>query len=73
MGHSRCRIGFLWADGVLIAWPVTYGASGMMTFEVNQDAVVFQKDLGPATVTIAPEIRVFNPDPNWARVDIVGP
>ncbi len=56
----------------LIAWPAIYGASGIMTFEVNQDDVVFQKDLGPATAALVPEIKLFNPDLSWARVDIVG-
>jgi hypothetical protein len=57
----------------LIAWPATYGASGIVTFEVNQEDVVFQKDLGPWTARLAPKIDVFNPDLSWARVDIVGP
>ncbi len=56
----------------LIAWPAIYGASGIMTFEVNQDDVVFQKDLGPATAALVPAIQLFNPDLSWARVDIVG-
>jgi hypothetical protein len=57
----------------LIAWPAIYGASGIMTFEVNQDDVVFQKDLGPDTTALASKIRLFDPDLSWARVDIVGP
>lgn len=57
----------------LIAWPAIYGASGIMTFEVNQDDVVFQKDLGPATAARVRAITLFNPDLSWARVDIVGP
>ena len=57
----------------LIAWPAIYGASGITTFEVNQDDVVFQKDLGPATAALVPAISLFNPDPSWARVEIVGP
>ena len=57
----------------LIAWPAIYGASGIMTFEVNQDDVVFQKDLGPATAALVPAISLFNPDLSWARVDVVGP
>jgi hypothetical protein len=57
----------------LIAWPATYGASGIVTCEVNQEDVVFQKDLGPWTARLAPKIDVFNPDLSWARVDIVGP
>ena len=33
----------------LIAWPASYGATGIMNFIVNQDGIVFQKDLGPRT------------------------
>ncbi len=57
----------------LIAWPAIYGASGIMTFEVNQDDVVFQKDLGPATAALVPTLRLFDPDLSWDRVDVVGP
>ncbi len=57
----------------LIAWPAIYGASGIMTFEVNQDGVVFQKDFGPATTALVPTIRLFAPGLSWARVDVVGP
>ncbi len=55
----------------LIAWPARYGASGIMTFVVNQDGVVFQKDLGPKTDQTAPTIRLLDPDLSWARVDVV--
>ena len=55
----------------LIGWPASYGASGIMTFIVNQDENVFQKDLGPRTETIAPEIKVFDPDLSWVKVDVV--
>lgn len=57
----------------LVAWPAIYGASGIMTFEVNQDDVMFQKNLGPATAALVPAIKRFDPDLSWARVDIVGP
>ena len=57
----------------LIAWPAIYSASGIMTFEVNQDDLVFQKDLGPATAALVPAIKLFNPDLSWTRVDVVGP
>lgn len=36
-----------------------------MTFIVNQDDVVFQKDLGPKTATIAKTMKTFNPDSTW--------
>jgi hypothetical protein len=55
----------------LIAWPASYGASGIMTFIVNQDGVVFQKDLGPNTATTAAATKLFDPDLSWARVDVV--
>jgi hypothetical protein len=54
----------------LLAWPASYGASGIMTFEVNQDGVVFQKDLGPGTDALARQISRFDPDLSWARVDV---
>jgi DUF2950 family protein len=54
----------------LLAWPASYGNSGVMTFEVNQDGIVFQKDLGPETAKQASEIMRFDPDFSWARVDI---
>jgi hypothetical protein len=55
----------------LIAWPASYGASGIMTFIVNQDGIVFQKDLGPRTAAIAAATKLFDPDLSWARVDVV--
>ena len=58
-------------DGfALIAWPASYAASGIMSFIVNQDGIVFQKDLGPETARVAASITQFNSDPNWARVDV---
>jgi hypothetical protein len=52
----------------LIAWPVEYGASGIMTFEVNQDGRVYQKDLGTDTVNIAMHTKEYNPDSTWVVV-----
>jgi hypothetical protein len=49
----------------LLAYPATYGASGIMTFIVNQDGVVWQRDLGADTAQAATAIRQFNPDDNW--------
>jgi hypothetical protein len=54
----------------LIAWPATYGSSGIMTFQVDQDGVVFQKDLGPSTARAASSTTQFDPDLTWARVDV---
>jgi hypothetical protein len=41
-----------------------------MTFVVNQDGVVFQKDLGPNTPRVAAAITRYDPDLTWARVDV---
>jgi hypothetical protein len=52
----------------LVAFPAQYGASGVMTFIVNHDGVVYQKDLGPATATLARQMKIFNPDSSWQKV-----
>lgn len=49
----------------LIAVPAEYGRSGVMTFIVNHDGVVYSKDLGPETHTVAQDIQTFDPDPTW--------
>jgi hypothetical protein len=49
----------------LVAWPVEYGVSGIMTFIVNQDGVVYEKDLGPQTSMLARAMTKFNPDKSW--------
>ena len=54
----------------LIAWPAIFGSSGVMTFLVNQDGVVFQKDLGTGTAAAAAAMASFDPDLTWARVDV---
>jgi hypothetical protein len=52
----------------LVAWPAEYGVSGIMTFIVNQDGVVFEKDLGPETATIAAAMNSYDPDSTWVAV-----
>jgi hypothetical protein len=51
----------------LVAFPASYGNSGVMTFIVNHDGVVYQKDLGPGTAAIARKMTKFNPDATWKR------
>ena len=51
-----------------IAWPAKYGSSGIMTFIVNHDGVVYQKDLGADTANAAAAIRRFDPGPGWTPV-----
>ncbi len=52
----------------LIAFPAQYGSTGVVTFIVSNDGVVYQKDLGPNTPEIAKKIEVFNPDKSWTPV-----
>lgn len=53
-----------------IAYPARYGASGIKTFIVNYDGVVFEKDMGQDTAAIAPRINAYNPDSSWKQVDL---
>jgi len=52
----------------LVAYPAQYGSSGIMTFIVNYDGVVYQKDLGPQTTTQAQSITKFDPDETWKKL-----
>jgi len=49
----------------VVAWPATYGVSGVMTFIVNHDGTVYEKDLGPGTANVAAAMKQFNPDSTW--------
>ena len=49
----------------LVAWPAAYGSSGVMTFIVNQQGRVYQKDLGPGTANAAGTMKEYNPDKTW--------
>lgn len=51
----------------VVAYPARYGVSGIMTFLVDYDGVVYQKDLGKNTDSIAVAMRSFNPGPGWNK------
>ncbi|HSD40095.1 MAG TPA: DUF2950 family protein [Rhodocyclaceae bacterium] len=51
----------------VIAWPIKYGQTGVMSFIVNQDGDVYEQDLGPQTQKLAGNIAQFNPDDKWKR------
>lgn len=61
--HGKMTDGF-----ALLAYPVKFGESGIMTFIVNQDGIVLQRCLGKGTATLAAAITEYNPDKQWARV-----
>jgi hypothetical protein len=52
----------------LVAYPVKYGASGIMTFIVNNEGAVYEKNLGPKTEASAEAMKFYNPDQSWKRV-----
>jgi len=52
----------------LVAYPASFGNSGVMTFLVSHDGVVYEKDLGPETAATAQKITRFNPDKSWKRL-----
>jgi hypothetical protein len=52
----------------LAAFPSTWGKSGVMTFIVNQQGKVYQKNLGSNTAKIVREMRSYNPDTTWTHV-----
>ena len=63
MAHGQLIGGF-----AVVAYPATYDNSGVMTFIVNQDGVVYQKDLGRDTAKAARAIERYDPDESWQRV-----
>ena len=53
----------------LVAYPAEYGVSGVKTFVVSHHGVVYEKDLGPTTATLARQMTRFNPDKRWKEVE----
>ncbi len=53
----------------VVAYPATYGNSGVMTFIVNHDGVVYEKDLGRDTAKIAKAMTAYNPDKTWKMAE----
>lgn len=57
------------AGFALVAWPADYRASGVMTFLVNHQGALVEKDLGPDTAKLAEGLTEFNPDDSWKPTD----
>jgi hypothetical protein len=60
---SRMTSGF-----ALIAWPVKYGETGVMSFITSSEGTVYERDLGPGTPQAVAAIKTFNPDAGWKPV-----
>jgi hypothetical protein len=66
--HSYIENGLMRRGFALVAFPAEYGKGGVMTFVINQDGVVYEKDLGSETLKIAKETKEFDPDSSWEKV-----
>jgi hypothetical protein len=64
MANGQLTRGF-----AFVAYPAEYRNSGVMTFIVNQDGVVYEKDLGEDTAKLGAAMTEYNPDSTWERVD----
>jgi hypothetical protein len=53
----------------ILATPVKYGESGIMSFMLGRNGFVYERDLGPDTAKIAASIQEYNPDDNWSRIE----
>jgi hypothetical protein len=53
----------------MVAYPAGYGSSGIKTFIISHDGVVYEKDLGKNTASIAQEMKKFDPDSSWRKVE----
>ena len=63
MADGKMSAGF-----AVVAFPAEYRASGVKTFIVNQDGVVYERDLGPMTPQLASALNSYNPDSTWRKV-----
>jgi len=66
--HDYVVKGKMMGGFALVAYPAEYGASGVMTFIVNQDGVVYEKDLGKETEKIGSSMKKYDPDKTWHKV-----
>src|SRR5262249_43282861 len=63
--RSYIKDGRMTGGFALVAWPAEHGVSGVMTFQVGPQGIVYQKDLGDKTAELAKAITVFDPDDSW--------
>jgi hypothetical protein len=67
--HNYIVDGKMSGGYAILATPVTYGSSGIMTFLVGPDEVIYEKDLGPETTENASMITSYNPDSGWTTAE----
>jgi hypothetical protein len=59
--------GRLFGGFAVVAWPASYGNSGVKSFLVNHEGVVYEKDLGPDSAAAAAKMKAFDPS-DWTKV-----
>jgi hypothetical protein len=70
LGTLDYKVGDAMIGGfALVAWPTEYGVTGIQTFIVSYDGVVYQKDLGPQTQAVAASMLRYDPDTTWRPTD----
>lgn len=67
--HNFVVDGKMTGGFAFVAFPAMYRSSGVKSFIVNQNGVVYQKDLGPQTVNIAKSMTAYNPDSTWTKAE----
>ncbi len=65
---SYVKSGHMTGGYAVVAWPATWGDTGVMTFIADKDGAVYQKNLGAKTDSIAREMKVYDPDSSWTKV-----
>jgi len=69
-GAKSCIVNGKMTEGfAFVAYPTEYRSSGVMTFIVNQDGVVYQKDLGKKTEALGKAMQEYNPDSSWGKAE----
>jgi hypothetical protein len=68
--YSYIINGNMIAGYALVAYPDKWGNSGVMTFIINQQGRVYEKNLGPHTARLASAMAEYNPDPSWKLVEV---
>lgn len=61
--------GRMLAGFAMIAYPAEYGRSGVMSFMISNDGILYQKNLGPRTLEAASTLKAFDPDKSWKKVE----
>jgi hypothetical protein len=68
-GKSYIANGKMTQGFAFVAYPAEYRSSGVMTFIVDEDGMVYEKDLGKKTDALGKSIKEYNPNPSWQKAE----